>query len=139
MLAKAGRHARAGPFSLPEMLIDITCVKSGNRSVNWGLTLLHRGVAKTPLFDLRCDLEESWEGTTFDVAPVISKAGRASSKDRPFFVCPTLSDTVMPIAMTHESKWKSRAIEIEYWLLSALVGGSFIAGLLSAIRTLAGD
>lgn len=45
----------------------------------------------------------------------------------------------MPIAMTHESKWKSRAIAIEYWLLSALVGGSFIAGLLSAIRTLAGD
>ena len=42
-------------------------------------------------------------------------------------------------AMTHESKWKSRAIAIEYWLLSALVGGSFIAGLVAAIRTLADD
>ncbi|KTE78444.1 hypothetical protein [Sphingopyxis sp. A083] len=31
--------------------------------------------------------------------------------------------------MTRESKWKGRAIAIEFWLLSALVAGSFIAGL----------
>ena len=45
----------------------------------------------------------------------------------------------MLMVMTRESKWKSRAIAIEFWLLSALVGGSFIAGLIGAIRSLAGD
>ena len=41
--------------------------------------------------------------------------------------------------MTRESKWKSRAIAIEFWLLSAFVAGSFIAGLIAAIRSLVGN
>lgn len=36
--------------------------------------------------------------------------------------------------MEPESKWKSRAIAIEFWLAALLVGGSFVAGLIAAIR-----
>ena len=38
------------------------------------------------------------------------------------------------VIMSRESKWKSRAIAFEFWLLSALVAGSFAAGLLSVVR-----
>ncbi len=41
--------------------------------------------------------------------------------------------------MTREPKWKNRAIAIEYWLLSALVAGSFLAGIVAATRSLAGN
>jgi hypothetical protein len=41
--------------------------------------------------------------------------------------------------MTREPKWKNRAVAIEYWLLSALVAGSFLAGIVAAIRSLAGN
>lgn len=40
--------------------------------------------------------------------------------------------------MAQEPKWKRRALAIEYWLLTALVAGSFIAGLIGAVRSLAG-
>jgi len=38
--------------------------------------------------------------------------------------------------MKREPKWKSRAVAIEFWLASALVGGSFLAGLVGGIRSL---
>ncbi|WP_446543321.1 hypothetical protein [Sphingopyxis sp. LARHCG72] len=41
--------------------------------------------------------------------------------------------------MTAEPKWKRRAVAIEYWLVSALVAGSFVAGLIAAIRSLTGS
>jgi len=36
--------------------------------------------------------------------------------------------------MSRKSKWKSRVIAFEFWLLTALVAGSFAAGLVSAVR-----
>lgn len=38
--------------------------------------------------------------------------------------------------MKQEPKWKSRALAIEFWFATLLVGGSFIAGLFGAIRSL---
>lgn len=40
--------------------------------------------------------------------------------------------------MNHERNWRDRALAIEFWLLSALVAGSLVAGLVSAVRYLAG-
>lgn len=40
--------------------------------------------------------------------------------------------------MDQEPKWKSRALAIEFWFAALLVGGSFIAGLVGAIRSLFG-
>lgn len=40
--------------------------------------------------------------------------------------------------MDQEPKWKSRAVAIEFWFAAVLVGGSFIAVLVSAIRSLFG-
>ena len=40
--------------------------------------------------------------------------------------------------MDQEPKWKSRALAIEFWFAAVLVGGSFIAGLIGAIRSLFG-
>lgn len=39
--------------------------------------------------------------------------------------------------MTREPKWKQRAVALEFWLLSVLVAGSFIVGLVAAVRYLA--
>jgi hypothetical protein len=41
--------------------------------------------------------------------------------------------------MTREPKWKRRALAIEFWLASALVAGSIIAGLVGAARSLIGN
>lgn len=41
--------------------------------------------------------------------------------------------------MDQEPKWKSRALAIEFWFAAMLVGGSFIAGLVGAIRSLFGE
>lgn len=38
--------------------------------------------------------------------------------------------------MSKEPRWKVRAIAIEFWMLATLVGGSFIAGIVSAVRYL---
>jgi hypothetical protein len=40
--------------------------------------------------------------------------------------------------MSREPKWKTRAVAIEFWLLTALVAGSFVAGLVSAVWYLTG-
>jgi len=40
--------------------------------------------------------------------------------------------------MKREPKWKSRALAIEFWFAAALVGGSFLAGLVGGIRSLFG-
>ncbi|MGH6649970.1 MAG: hypothetical protein ACREB7_02450 [Sphingopyxis sp.] len=40
--------------------------------------------------------------------------------------------------MPREPKWKRRAIAIEFWLLTALVAGSFVAGIIGAIRAVSG-
>jgi hypothetical protein len=40
--------------------------------------------------------------------------------------------------MNQEPKWKSRALVIEFWFAAVLVGGSFLAGLVGAIRSLFG-
>ena len=41
--------------------------------------------------------------------------------------------------MIRDPKWKRRAFALEYWLVSALVAGSFVAGIIGAIRSLTGD
>ncbi|MGQ3138385.1 MAG: hypothetical protein ACT6Q5_07460 [Sphingopyxis solisilvae] len=41
--------------------------------------------------------------------------------------------------MTNDPKWKDRALAIEFWLASVLVAGSFIAGLIGAVRSLTGN
>jgi hypothetical protein len=40
--------------------------------------------------------------------------------------------------INHEPNWKDRAEAANYWLLSAVVAGAFVAGLISAIRYLVG-
>jgi hypothetical protein len=40
--------------------------------------------------------------------------------------------------MKPESKWRSRALAIEFWLATLVVGGSFVAGAIAAVRTLLG-
>jgi len=40
--------------------------------------------------------------------------------------------------MSHEPKWKTGAVAIEFWLLTALVAGAFVAGLVSAVGYLLG-
>ena len=40
------------------------------------------------------------------------------------------------LRMKREPKWKSRALVIEYWLATAVVAGSFVAGIVSAVRYL---
>ncbi|NYF30651.1 hypothetical protein [Sphingopyxis sp. JAI108] len=66
------------------------------------------------------------------------KPGGPRRKTRPF----CLSYTAYPchaVPMTRDPKWKRRAIVLEFWLLSALVAGSFVAGIIGAIRSLAGS
>jgi hypothetical protein len=38
--------------------------------------------------------------------------------------------------MSREPNLKTRALAIEFWLLTALVAGSFVAGLIGAVRSL---
>ncbi|WP_310310752.1 hypothetical protein [Sphingopyxis sp. BE249] len=40
--------------------------------------------------------------------------------------------------MNHEPNWKDRGRAVEYWLATAIVAGSFVAGLISAVRYLIG-
>jgi len=40
--------------------------------------------------------------------------------------------------MTPEPNWRDRARAVEYWLAAAIVAGSFVAGLVSAVRYLTG-
>ncbi|WP_374396560.1 hypothetical protein [Sphingopyxis sp.] len=40
--------------------------------------------------------------------------------------------------MSRERKWKSLALAIEFWLETAIVLGSFVAGLVFAVRILIG-
>lgn len=35
-----------------------------------------------------------------------------------------------------DPKWRDKALAIEYWLLTVLVAGSFVAGIISAARSL---
>ena len=35
-----------------------------------------------------------------------------------------------------EPRWKQRAIEIEYWVLTAFVVGAFVVGIIGAISAL---
>lgn len=38
--------------------------------------------------------------------------------------------------MTRDSKWREKALAIEFWIATAIVGGSFLVGLVSGIRSL---
>lgn len=40
--------------------------------------------------------------------------------------------------MNREPKWKGRALAVEFWIATAFVAGSFVAGLVSAVRYLIG-
>lgn len=40
--------------------------------------------------------------------------------------------------MNHEPDWKDRAEAANYWLLTAVVAGAFVAGLISAVPYIAG-
>jgi len=40
--------------------------------------------------------------------------------------------------MDQKPNWKSRALAIEFWFATLLVGGSFLAGLVGGIRSLFG-
>ncbi|WP_269433461.1 hypothetical protein [Sphingopyxis sp. H050] len=40
--------------------------------------------------------------------------------------------------MNHEPNWKDRAEAANYWLLSAVVAGSFAAWLIAAVRVALG-
>lgn len=38
--------------------------------------------------------------------------------------------------MTRDPKWRSRAFAVEYWMLTVLVAGAFLAGIIGGIKTL---
>jgi len=40
--------------------------------------------------------------------------------------------------MSREPDWRERGKAVEYWLLTAFVAGSFVAGLIAAVRSLTG-
>jgi hypothetical protein len=41
----------------------------------------------------------------------------------------------MPLIMQNrESKWRDRAVAIEFWLATAVVGGAFLAGAWQAVK-----
>ena len=40
--------------------------------------------------------------------------------------------------MNHEPDWKDRAEAANYWLLTAVVAGAFVAGLIAAVRVALG-
>lgn len=40
--------------------------------------------------------------------------------------------------MNHEPNWRDRAEAANYWLLTAVVAGAFVAGLISAVPYIAG-
>lgn len=40
--------------------------------------------------------------------------------------------------MNHEPNWKDRAEAVNYWLLTAVVAGAFVAGLIAAVPYIAG-
>lgn len=44
--------------------------------------------------------------------------------------------TKMEHPNSDEPRWKERAVAIEYWVLTAFVGGAFIVGIIGAIRAL---
>ena len=66
----------------------------------------------------------------------LPRTGRSRRKAGPFLRLSYIIGRCHADAMARESKWKSRAIALEYWLLSALVAGSFVVGLAAAIRYL---
>ena len=41
--------------------------------------------------------------------------------------------------MKPDSKWRDKALAIEFWIATALVGGSFVAGAISGMRALLGN
>ncbi len=38
------------------------------------------------------------------------------------------------VCMTLDPRWKRRAIAIEYWIASIIVGGAFVVGAWTALR-----
>ena len=40
--------------------------------------------------------------------------------------------------MSEEPRWNARAVAAEFWLATLFVAGSFVAGLIAAIRYLLG-
>lgn len=38
--------------------------------------------------------------------------------------------------MSREPNWKERAVAVEFWAVTALVAGSFLAGIYSALKYL---
>ncbi|WP_422062205.1 hypothetical protein [Sphingopyxis sp.] len=40
--------------------------------------------------------------------------------------------------MPPEPNWKDHAVAVEYWLATAIVAGSFVAGLIAAVRVALG-
>jgi len=40
--------------------------------------------------------------------------------------------------MPAEPNWKDRAEAVEYWLVTAIVAGSFVEGLIAAVRVALG-
>jgi len=76
-------------------------------------------------------------GTIFDALPAIeSREGLAER--RGLFRLSYKAHRCHAVPMSGEPKWKRRAIAIEFWLLSALVAGSFVAGIVGAIRSISG-
>jgi len=40
------------------------------------------------------------------------------------------------VPVIKDPKWRDKALAIEYWALTVLVAGSFVAGIVSAAKTL---
>lgn len=105
---------------------------------SFGIDSIGRRDTLESLSDLRAaTLEDRW-GTVFGVYLAITESRKGLVERQALF---RLSYKIPPchdLKMSRESKWKSRAIALEFWLLKLLVAGSFVAGLVSAVRYLLG-
>lgn len=68
----------------------------------------------------------------------LAAVGRPKLRDGPRRLCGPMGSLLAgaSVPVIKDPKWRDKALAIEYWLLTVLVAGSFVAGIVSAAKTL---
>lgn len=68
----------------------------------------------------------------------LAAIGRPKLRDGARRLCGPLGSILAgaSVPVIKDPKWRDKALAIEYWLLTVLVAGSFVAGIISAARSL---
>lgn len=68
----------------------------------------------------------------------LAAVGRPKLRDGARRLCGPLGSLLAgaSVPVIKDPKWRDKALAIEYWALTVLVAGSFLAGIVSAMRTL---